>query len=116
MSEKNYWKVDRGGIYAVITCPICKSWFDIPNSPGNVESYHFCPGCAKPLMVREEDKYVITRPCNPKCGYLAVRKEDYDDDFLGYCHACEGVQGKLIGSIDEINAGNCECVYKKKGK
>lgn len=110
MGEKNYWKVVRGGIYAVLTCPHCQAWFDIPNAPGNAESYHFCPGCARPLDVRDEDKYLMPRPCNPKCGYLAIRQEDYDDEPLGYCHACEGVSGKIIGSVDDINAGKAECV------
>ena len=108
-----YWKVERGGIYAVITCPVCKAWWDVPNAPGNVESYHFCPGCAHPMMVREKDRYLMKRACNLKCGYLALRKEDYDDDTLGYCHACEGFQGKLIGPIDEICAGACECLLNK---
>lgn len=116
MEEKNYWKVERGGIYAVITCPVCKAWFDVPNAPGNVESYHHCPHCAHPMMVRDEDKYMMKRTCHPKCEHLALRKEDYDDDILGYCHAYESINEKLIGPIDEIHTGQCECILQERRK
>ena len=32
--------------------------------------------------------------CNFECKDLILRKEDYDDDTLGFCEAC---QGKYIG-------------------
>lgn len=113
MEEKLFWRITRGVECAVLTCPHCRKWFDIPNAPGNAESYHFCPGCGWPVEVADVDKYLMPHHCNPKCEYLAIRQEEYDDDMLGFCHACEGVQGKLIGLVDDVHAGKCECVLKK---
>jgi hypothetical protein len=111
MDEKNYWEVTRGGIYAVLHCPHCHAWFDIPNAPGNAESYHFCPGCAQPLEVRESDKYVIEHPRRTNCPHLISREEEYDAEPIGYCGACGG---KFIDSMDNIRAGLCECLLIKK--
>ena len=114
MDEKNYWKVTRGGIYAVLTCPICNAWFDIPNAPGNAESYHFCPGCSKPLEMHDEDKRFPEPMCYPGCDHLISRQEDYDDEPMGYCADCSA---KYIDSMDNIYAGEAECVLEdQKGK
>ena len=107
MSKKNYWKVEHGGIYAVLTCPLCNVWFDIPNAPGNAESYHFCPGCSKPMEVHPDDRYVKGSQCSPDCTHLISRQEEYDDEPMGYCDAHNG---KFVDSMDEIREGKCECV------
>jgi hypothetical protein len=107
MANTNYWKVERGGIYAVIHCPLCDSWFDVPNAPGNVESYHFCPGCAQPMEVRDEDKLFTETMCSPNCKFLISRQEEYDDEPMGYC---DGACGRYIDSMDNIMAGKAECL------
>ena len=107
MEKKNYWKVTRGGIYAVLTCPLCNAWFDIPNAPGNAESYHFCPGCGKPVEVHDNDKYVEKHICFHTCQYLIARREEYDDEPMGYCTACGE---RIVGAMDAIRAGDCSCV------
>lgn len=55
-SSTEKWIVKRTGAYAEIRCPICYEWFLVPNRPGEVEVYHFCPYCGKPLTMREEDR------------------------------------------------------------
>lgn len=57
MNEKSYWIVNRGEEWAVITCPHCMEWYQIPNIPGEAECYHFCPWCGESLFLKEEDRY-----------------------------------------------------------
>jgi uncharacterized protein YbaR (Trm112 family) len=108
MDEKNYWEVTRGGIYAVLHCPHCNAWFDIPNAPGNAESYHFCPGCEKPLEMLDQEKQFPDVMCSPSCKHLISRQEEYDDEPMGYCDAC---CDKYIDTMDNIRTGKAECVF-----
>ena len=48
--------------------------------------------------------------CNLECKDLILRKEDYDDDTLGFCEAC---QGMYIGIADDICSGGCECLREE---
>lgn len=56
MNEKSYWIVKRERQWAWITCPHCMEWYQVPNKPGEVETYHHCPWCGCPLFVKKEDK------------------------------------------------------------
>lgn len=56
MSEKSYWFVNRKGSRALIICPVCDEWYEIPNSTEELKCYRHCPWCGKPLFLREEDK------------------------------------------------------------
>lgn len=114
MAEKNYWEVTRSGIYAVLHCPLCNAWFDIPNAPGNAESYHFCPGCAHPLEVRDEDRYLMEYLCDVRCEYLLQRQEEYDDEPMGWCLACDRTRGQIVGAMDNIRTRDCDCINRSK--
>lgn len=56
MSEKSYWIVNRKGSRALIICPVCAEWYEIPNSIEELKCYRHCPWCGKPLFLREEDE------------------------------------------------------------
>ena len=56
MSEKSYWFVTRKSSRALIICPVCAEWYEIPNSIEELKCYRYCPWCGKPLFLREEDK------------------------------------------------------------
>lgn len=53
------WRVKREKMWVIITCPHCDEWFQLVNIPGEIEVYHYCPYCGKPLRVKEEDKYDV---------------------------------------------------------
>lgn len=55
MSEKNYWFVKRKGSRALIVCPVCDEWYEIPNNPLELKCYRYCPWCGQPLFLRKED-------------------------------------------------------------
>jgi rRNA maturation endonuclease Nob1 len=57
MNEKQYWIVKRGMRWALITCPMCFEWYNVPNTPNEVELYHFCPYCGTPLFVKKEEQF-----------------------------------------------------------
>lgn len=56
MSKKDYWLISHNNEWAILRCPICFEWYQIPNTPGEIGCYHFCPWCGKPLFVKEENK------------------------------------------------------------
>ena len=56
MNKKNYWSVYRKGSKALIVCPICDEWYEIPNSVEELKCYRHCPWCGESLFLREEDK------------------------------------------------------------
>lgn len=51
--------------------------------------------------------------CNEYCQHLVCCKEEYDDDFLGFC-CFEG--RKLIGFMDDICSGKCDCIIPETDK
>ena len=55
MSEKNYWIVNQKDSRALIVCPICTEWYEIPNSIEELKCYRHCPWCGAPLFLKEED-------------------------------------------------------------
>lgn len=57
MSEKNYWFINRKGSRALIICPICSEWYEIPYSIEELKCYRHCPWCGEPLFLKEEDKH-----------------------------------------------------------
>lgn len=46
-------------------------------------------------------------PCRTGCISLIVRQEDRDDEPFGFCGA---YKGRYVGSMDDINCGNCQCI------
>ena len=52
----------------------------------------------------------MAKYCELQCESLTLRQEEYDDDMLGFCEAC---QGRLIGLADDICTGDCECLREE---
>ena len=57
MNKKNYWFINRKGSRALIICPICAEWYEIPYNVEELKCYRHCPWCGVPLFIKEEDKH-----------------------------------------------------------
>lgn len=109
--KKNYWKVEANAENMVITCRICRAWFAIPHATANIASYHFCPGCGKPMEAPPIYALVAKKCCDKNCEHLFEYDDEFDGGARGYCQACNG---KLIGTMNNIRVKECECLLRKE--